>query len=388
MIKFARMRSKSSRRGLWVFCLVAVWAWLPLAPVNAADSPPQDQMQDQMQDQVQEQERETISLIAVDSYSETALWVRVFIDYFMPEVDRRLAAETKYDIRWNKAFGGTIAKTKGVLDSLQYDLADIGIITTPYHPDKIPFYNLPYVTPLVSSDIGLVARTMSQLADRYPEIKNAWGDYRIKYLTTAGSIDTYNLLMTDDMQTFADLEGKKVGGVGLNMRYLEGSGAAGVSSGLSDWYNGMATGLLDGILVWPEATVAYRLYEVAPFMLDIRFGGMTSKALVMNERSWARLPPEVQQIFTETAAKYREELALETGRRGQAGREDFVAQGGKIIPVTPQQRRSWAFNMPDLSAVWVADMERRGFPGRQILADYMQIMKENNQVIVRYWGRE
>ena len=104
---------------------------------------------------------------------------------------------------------------------------------------------------------------MSDLADKYPEIKDAWNDYEIRYLTTAGSIDTYNILMTEPIESLADLQGKKIGGVGSNMLFLKGSGAAGVTSGLSDWYNNMATGLLDGILVWPEAVVAYRLYEIA-----------------------------------------------------------------------------------------------------------------------------
>ena len=74
----------------------------------------------------EEGEPEVIPLIAVDSYATTALWVHVFVEYFIPEVDRRLAETGNYEIRWNKAFGGTIAKTRGVLDSLQYDLADIG----------------------------------------------------------------------------------------------------------------------------------------------------------------------------------------------------------------------------------------------------------------------
>ena len=120
-------------------------------------------------------EPQTIQLTAIDSYAPTALWVRVFIEYFIPEVDRRLAETGHYQVKWNKAFGGTIAKTKGVLDALQYDLADIGIITTPYHPDKVMFYNLAYVTPLVTADIGLVARIISELVDRYPVIRQSWG---------------------------------------------------------------------------------------------------------------------------------------------------------------------------------------------------------------------
>lgn len=330
---------------------------------------------------------QTIRMIAVDSYSSSALWVKVFIEYFIPEVDRRLAKTGDYEIDWNPAFGGTIAKTKGVLDSLQHDLGDIGIITTPYHADKLPFYNLPYATPLVTNDVGLIARTMGQLSVKYPELVDAWDDYGIKYLTTAGSIDTYNILMTEPIESLSDLNGKKIGGVGSNLLFLKGSGAAGVSSGLSDWYNNMATGLMSGIIAWPEAIVAYRLYEVAPYMLDIQFGGATSKAIVINRRTWDRLPAQVRTVLEETANDYRDELARETDRISARSRAEFIEQGGTIIPVTNAQRQAWAERLPDLSTTWIESMQKKGLPGREILADYMQIMRDNDQLIMRQWGQ-
>lgn len=331
--------------------------------------------------------KETIRMIAVDSYSSSALWVKVFIEYFIPEVDRRLAEQGNYFIDWNPAFGGTIAKTKGVLDSLQHDLGDIGIITTPYHADKLPFYNLPYATPLVSNDVGLIARTMSDLAVRYPELSNAWKDYGIHYLTTAGSIDTYNILMTKSLESLADLDGQKIGGVGSNLLFLKGSGAAGVTSGLSDWYNNMATGLMSGIIAWPEAIVAYRLYEVAPYLLDIQFGGATSKAIVVNQKTWDRLPEEVKVVLSEVASDYRDELARTTDKIAARSRVEFVEQGGTIIPVSAAQRRAWAQRLPDLAGAWVESMNKKGLPGKQILDDYMKTMRDNQQPIMRDWDQ-
>ena len=326
-------------------------------------------------------------MIALDSYSSSALWVKVFIEYFIPEVDRRLAKEGDYVIDWNPAFGGTIAKTKGVLDSLQHDLGDIGIITTPYHADKLPFYNLPYATPLVSNDVGLIARTMSDLAVRYPELSEAWKDYGIHYLTTAGSIDTYNILMTRSLESLDDLDGQKIGGVGSNLLFLKGSGAAGVTSGLSDWYNNMATGLMSGIIAWPEAIVAYRLYEVAPYLLDIQFGGATSKAIVVNQKTWNRLPQEVKTVLSEVANDYRDELAKTTDEIAARSRVEFVEAGGTIIPVSQADRRAWAQRLPDLAGAWVESMNKKGLPGKQILDDYMRTMRNNQQPIMRDWER-
>jgi TRAP-type C4-dicarboxylate transport system substrate-binding protein len=331
---------------------------------------------------------ETIRLTAIDSYAPTALWVRVFINYYMPEVDRRLAESGNYRIEWNKAFGGTIAKTRGVLEAIQYDLADIGIVTTPYHPDKVPFYNIPFVTPLVTADIGLVARTVSELVDKYPVLSQAWNKYDQIYLITAGSINTYQIYMADEIKSLEEFRGTKIGGVGLNLRYLESVDATGVTSGLSDWYNNLATGLIEGVLSWTEASVAYKLYEVAPYMLDVKLGAVTSKVVTVNRGTWNRLPEEVKTILQETARDYRDELARVTEQLAQESTIEYVEQGGQIIPLTTAQRKQWADGLPNMAKAWADDMEDKGFPGHQILKDYMDIMRANNQPIVRHWDRE
>ncbi|MDX1403684.1 MAG: C4-dicarboxylate TRAP transporter substrate-binding protein [Woeseiaceae bacterium] len=333
-------------------------------------------------------ETEVIPLIAIDSYAPTALWTQVFIDYFIPEVDRRLAINGDYKIRWNKAFGGTIAKTRGVLDALQYDLADIGIVTTPYHSDKVPFYNLPYVTPFVSADIGLVSRTMSQLVERYPQLAAEWRDYRQVYLVTAGAIDTYQILTAHPVATLDDFRGRKIAGVGPNLRYLAGLDATPVNSGLSDWYNNLATGLVDGVISWVEGSVAYRLYEVAPYLVDVRLGAVSTKVINVNSRTWSRLPDEVKTVLREAAAAYRDELAREVDRRAAKSTIEFQQLGGTIVTLDEMQRRAWAKSLPNVAREWADDMQARGLPGHAILEDYMEIMRANGQPIVRHWDRE
>jgi TRAP-type C4-dicarboxylate transport system substrate-binding protein len=336
----------------------------------------------------QEKDPEVIPLIAVDSYATTALWTLVFVEYFIPEVDRRLAETGNYRIRWNKAFGGTIAKTRGVLDSLQYDLGDIGIVTTPYHPDKVPFHNLPYATPLVTSDIALAAQTMSQLVEKYPVLGEQWRKHRLVFLTTAGSIDTYQVFTNYEVNTLEDFRGRKIAGVGLNLRLLTGLDAAAVNSGISDWYNNLATGLIDGLIGWIEGTIAYRLYEVAPYMVDVRLGAVPTKSIVVNERTWGRLPDEVKAVIQEVANDYRDELAAETNRRAERSTEEYLERGGKILTLTDEQRREWAMGLPNIAKEWADDMEERGMPGHAILKDYMDIMRANDQPIVRHWDRE
>ena len=331
--------------------------------------------------------QQIVPVTAVSGYPPTALWIEVFLTHFIPEADRRLAETGAYVIDWNTPFG-SVTKPGGAFEAVQYGLADIGIITTSFHSDKIPFYNLSYVTPFVTTDMGLVVRTIGDLHERYPALKRLWRDYRQVYLVTAGLVDTYQALMNQPIDALSDFRGLRMSGIGMNLRYFEGLGAVAVSSGLADFYNNMATGLTDGAIVWPEAIVSYKLYEVGPYLVDARLGAVSSVAISANERSWERLPAEVREALLAAAQVYRDALARETVRRSTRAMASFQALGGTIVSLSDEQRREWAASVPDLAGAWVADIERRGLPGRELLDAYMQAMRSNGQPIMRDWDRE
>ncbi len=331
--------------------------------------------------------QQTVPITAVSGYPPTALWIEVFLTHFIPEADRRLAETGAYVIDWNTPFG-SVTKPGGAFEAVQYGLADIGIITTSFHSDKIPFYNLSYVTPFVTTDMGLVVRTISDLHERYPALKRQWRDYRQVYLVAAGLVDTYQALMNRPIGTLDDFRGLRMSGIGMNLRYFEGLGAVAVSSGLADFYNNIATGLTDGAIVWPEAIVSYKLYEVGPYLVDARLGAVSSVAISANERSWGRLPADVREALLAAAQVYRDALARETVRRSALAMASFQALGGTIVSLSDEQRREWAASVPDLAGAWVADIERRGLPGRELLDAYMQAMRSNGQPIMREWDRE
>ena len=101
----------------------------------------------------------------MDGYPPKALWTKIMIDYFIPEVDRRLAKTGHYKIQWQQAWGGQIVKPRGVLDGIKNRLGDIGIVTTVFHASKLPLNNLPYYTPFSSRNPILVSKVMDGLAE-------------------------------------------------------------------------------------------------------------------------------------------------------------------------------------------------------------------------------
>ena len=331
---------------------------------------------------------ETIKLTAIDGYPARAMWVKEFSEFFLPKVNEILAKDGKYNIEWAEAYGGTIVKPKGVLEGIKLGLGDVGVVTTVFHGDKIPLQAIAYVTPFVSTDPKLVSQTVDKLAEKYPQYKDHFAKKNQVYLTSANVLDTYQVFSKKPVEKLADMKGMKVAGAGYNLRYLEGIGAAGVGGPLVSYYNKLQTGVVDAIMLWPEAAVTFKIYEVGPHMLVADIGTVNSKAVSVNADTWKKLPDEVKAALQEAAILYRDRLADIALERAAAKIANFKEQGGTVVELSPAEREAWVKSMPNLAKEWAEKLEAKGVPAKQILADYMDMLREGGAKPVRDWDKE
>lgn len=329
---------------------------------------------------------ENVRLTVVSGYPPTAAWVSQFEKVFVPEVERKLAETGQHSISWNLSWG-TIVNPAGEFGAVETGLADMGIVQTVFHPDKVGIYNIAYVTPFVSNDIASITSVVNELAVKYPAMKEIWTRYDQHMLTTLAAVNNYQIVLRDKASGPADLAGRKICGAGLNLRYIEGQGVVGVPSPLSEWYNNIRSGICDGTIVWPEAVVNFKLQEVAPFMLDVSFGGVNSMALTINASKWDSLPGEVRDALTSASESYRVALADFATSRSAESIEAYIVGGGSVISLDQAARKAWAASIPPIAAEWAADQKARGVPADEILADYLALLTERGAAPLRDWTK-
>jgi TRAP-type C4-dicarboxylate transport system substrate-binding protein len=333
--------------------------------------------------------QQVIKLTAIDGYPPRALWTKMFIEYYIPEVDKRLAKSGKYKIDWHQAWGGQIVKPRGVLDGIKSKLGDIGIVTTVFHSSKLPLNNMPYYTPFSSRNPGLVGKVMDELADKFPAFQKQFDDQNQIQLTAYSSIDNYGLFTKEPIKGMADIKGMKILSAGANALYIKAVGGVNVLSNLTQQYNDMKTGVADGTIIWPEATITFKLVEVAPYYLETDFGTSVNKSITVNKEVWAGLPAEVKTVLKEVAIDYRVEMAKATMAKAEASIKAFKAKGGKIVTLSDEEKKKWAFQMPNIAQDLAADVEKRNnYPAKQILAAYMDGLRAAGEKPVRNWDKE
>ena len=189
------------------------------------------------------------------------------------------------------------------------------------------------------------------------------------------------------ISSYKDMEGGKVAGAGMNLRYVEGiSGAAGVRGGLTDFYNMLQTGLVDYAMLWPEAAKTFKIAEVGPYMLRANLGAVNSKTVTVNADYWAKLPDEVKAALQEVAIGYRDHLANTAMDRATASHEAYVAAGGTIVDESEEDRAAWAASMPNIAAEWAAELDKNGDPGSEMLQAYLGKLEAAGFTGLRDWS--
>lgn len=331
---------------------------------------------------------ETIKMVAIDGYPDRAMWVKEFSGFFLPEVNRLLAATGNYTIEWQEAYGGTIVKPKGVLDGVKLGLGDVGVVTTVFHSSKLPLQGLAFVTPFISSDPRIVARAMDEIAAEFPQMGAAFEKQNQILLANGVALDSYQVFSREPLSDLAGMQGKKVAGAGYNLRYLEGVGAAGVRGGLTNFYNMLQTGVVDQAMLWPEAAKTFKIAEVAPYMLKADLGSVNTKALTVNKDRWNSLPDEVKTAMRTAAVAYRDRIASVAVDKAAASVAAYKAGGGAVADLTDEQRKKWAAAMPNIAAEWADGLEAQGIPGRKIVRAYIDKLKAAGAVPARDWASE
>lgn len=335
------------------------------------------------------QAQETVKVTFISGYPVAATWIAAFEKAFVPSVDAALARTGKYKIAWNLAHSGQIVKPRGELEGVETGLGDMTSVPGAFHADKIPLYNLPYVTPFTTTDPVVVAEAYNFLQDEFPEFARDWDRFNQKALSATTNVDDYVVISSFPIHQLSDLKGKKVGAAGPNLPWVTPTGAAGVSTNLADAYNSLNTGIYEAMIVWRQAMGAFKLCEPAPNMLAAGLGAASMHILTVNNDAWTGYPDEVKAAFTAAAIEWsalQSKLLVEGAAKGV---ELCVKEYKTVVtPMPDAERKKWAMSLPPLALDWAKLQNGNGYPATAILTKYMDHMRANNQPLLRQWDKE
>ncbi|MEM5769685.1 MAG: C4-dicarboxylate TRAP transporter substrate-binding protein [Bacillota bacterium] len=332
------------------------------------------------------EKKEKITLRIGSGHSESNPWITALEDFFVKTVSERVSAETNYEIDWVKAYGGSVISLGNELQGVQDDLVDIGCTILVFEASRLPLVDMVYSMPFSCSDPLIVRDVIKEMYAAYPEFTTVYEtDYNQKYLGI-GVSDPYGFYSSKEVKSLADVKGMKIGAAGINLAWIEGSGAVGLQTSLNDTYQNLQTNVCQATIQPTHSCVNLKVYEVAPYYLDANFNVVPFNAITVNLDTWKSLPAEVQKILSEVGDAY---LDYEADYINTVHDQDLVAlkeKGCTINTLTREDQEQWAASLSDVVNDLVKRLNAAGYKGTEIVEKYYSLLEAKGVQPVRDWN--
>ena len=294
------------------------------------------------------------------------------LEEFCLELEERTDGRVKVDYFPGGTLLGPTAMFDGVLDGV----ADIGYSHVYYTPGRMP------VTECAGLPLGYPSAWVASQAlnDFYMEYKPAeFNDVVVLWMNTS----TPSAIATSDVpiRALEDLQGLTIRAPGLAGEVMKALGGTPADNPMPEVYDAIAKGTLDGESSNYETLNAFKFAEVCNYTTSIwQITHPYPFYLVMNKDSYAKLPPDIKEIFDNLVGEYKERFILMWNSIDFVGQAAGIREGVEFITLSDTEVAKFEAAVEPVIDDYIAAMVEKGFNEAEV-EGWIQFITER----IEFW---
>jgi TRAP-type C4-dicarboxylate transport system substrate-binding protein len=278
----------------------------------------------------------------------------------------------------------TLAKAPDLYDAVESGICDIAAQYSHFLTGRIPVNEVSSLPGIFDWPGSMPASlTQMELYNKYPEIRAEFQGVKLLYFYYGAP--TQIQTVTKQVTTMEDLRGMIMLEIGpWAQRAMKLLGGTPESLPPVENYDALAKGLADGVSVNWAGADAFGYMDAIKYSTEVSLTQPGMLITVMNLKTWNRLPPDLQKLFTgENAYRASKVISYSIDKDDKIARKDFNDKSLKAglpgVYVLPSQERSrWLEVCEPLREEWINKVSRRigKEKARDILIDCINIAEK------------
>ncbi len=298
-------------------------------------------------------------------------WVSISMENWSKEVEKRTNGRVKVTM----FHAGTLAPAPQIYDAVTKGIADIGYASISYTQGRFPLTEVVGLPLGYKSAVVATRMTNEYLKKFKPKEFDA---VHVMWLTAHGP----GILHTTKkpVNKLEDLKGLKIRSTGTSSRVAAALGASPVGMPMSEAYDALSRGIVEGILAPIEAMKSWKLGETVNYHTeDYGAGYSDCLYIIMNKAKWDALPADVKPIIEKLNAEWIERDGKGWDDADKEGRDFVLKRGSKIITLSAEENARWAEKVRPLLDEYVKNTKAKGLPGDEVLKFCQDYLKANQK---------
>jgi len=275
----------------------------------------------------------------------------------------------KTEFHWSSSLGGPRELYSMTVDRL----ADTATVVPQYTPGIFPMFSI-FELPIQFPSAEVLTAAAIKM------YKKGYFDKEFDKIKVLGlyAIAPYIFQCRDDRITkIEDFKGLKVRASGsIPGKMVKAFGAVPVQTTTAEMYSNLLKGVTDVEFSPLEAILIFKTREIIKYVNEWRTftsGFVTA----MNKDVWNDLPQEAKQYVENNWEDCALKCAAGYDLAHDKAKELFLKEPGKeIINFAPGEREKMDRLLAPLWNDWIADMDKKGLPGKQAIHDLYEILAD------------
>jgi TRAP-type transport system periplasmic protein len=268
--------------------------------------------------------------------------------------------------------GSTLAPPMQVYTNTVKGIVDIGTSLLAYSPGRLP------LSEVLQQPLGYRnGYQATKLANAYyKKFKpKEFDDVKVMFLHGAapGFIFTKN-----PVKSTADVKGLRIKANAENADIVKNLGASPVTMPVTETYDGLSRGVVDGALFPIEALQGFKIAEVVKTVIEnYGMSYMTSMFVAMNKDKWNSLSPADQKAIEQINEQYIETIGKLWVTMDNNAMTFAKGKGVTFLEVSKADEAATAQKMAPILADYVKMTKSKGLPGDEALKFCQDFLKKN-----------
>jgi TRAP-type C4-dicarboxylate transport system substrate-binding protein len=294
------------------------------------------------------------------------------------KIEELCGGRVKITIYW----GDTLTSASDAYDSAVKGIADMAWGTHAYSPGRFPMSSV-FTLPGLAQSMVAGQHIIYDLYQKFPQIE---AEHKgVKVLWLAG-LREYSVFTADKpVRRLEDFKGLRLRASGDTAAPTKVWGAAPISMPITECYTALQRNVIDGTIADWTVVVAFKIDEVTKYATFAPLSANTL-FLVMNEKKWNSLPKDIQEIFEREGKRHWLEFPVHSDEFAFGVIKKFKGMPGhEVIALPPKEREKWIKTAAPVYSDWVANMEAKGLPGKELLDEARRLAKKYNAEYPAPW---
>lgn len=297
-------------------------------------------------------------------------------DAYLDDIERLSEGRIKFE----RYYGGSLVSAAEHLNAVKSGIADIALLLPDYTPAENPLATIQSL-PALWEDQWTGTMALRELYEQYPEFNTEYENQGVK-VVGHWALPSYYIISNKDITSVDDIKGERLIATGSLSRTADALGAVATGIVITESFEAMEKGAVDGGLLGISGSAVYSLHEVAKSILKLPVGSQGG-VYGMNLNSFNQLPDDLKKIFDEAAIKNAVDFHNSyQGKSEAAATQKYIDKGVKINEVTQEEKDKFRETMQEsVWNDWVNDLSKKSFPAEDILKTLVEnIEKYDNEL--------